>query len=368
MASNIPQQRKRRIRKPPRTTTNSRQFDIFRSIRTTDGKENHSNAIEEWYSIPKYFLGSKANKLRNADGSAKPYTWQYTHTDNNKNTIERTITIHPAYVEQNDGNHKAFFPGPTEELVEEALMKIYIEQRHSIHDVNRQESWILFSLSMIAKELKKRGRTRNINEIKQAIDILNTATISIKENGILRFRGTVLSELRQVNKVQYDNNQEPWCALLPSFYSRAINYLEYRQFNYSRYMLCDSQLTRWLYKRLIFRYRNASMINDYHFSYNEIKQTSGLLEIDPRKGRQKMINSLNELVSLEVIRKTYDIDITRNPGSKSIHKIVYTVQATRAFIAEQINANERLKHQREETAPPQETINITPEQQNTNRL
>ena len=333
-------------RKPPADPTPSRQFDLFRSFLEYDNKYDHSNTLEQWDSIPKYFLGGKAETLRNADGSAKPYTWSYNYKDNHNNTNQRIVVIHPAYVKMPDGSYKAFFPGSTEELVEEALMKIFTEQHQSIHDINRNESWVFFSLSMITKELKQRKRSRSIDEIKRAIDIMSTSVISIEQNSVQRYRGVILSELRQVDKTTYDKTKQMWAALLPSFYSRAINYLEYRQFNYTRYMQFNSQLTRWLYKRLIARYRHASNIKDYHLSYQEIRQASGLLEIDERKGRQKMIACLNELVKRGVIRKSYKA--TEKKNGQKITNVTYNFYAAAAFIAEQITANERLKQHRKE--------------------
>ena len=51
-------------------------------------------------------------------------------------------------------NTKLFFPGVTEELIEEALKKIFSDQQYAIHDPEKTESWIRFTLGMIQKALK----------------------------------------------------------------------------------------------------------------------------------------------------------------------------------------------------------------------
>ena len=89
------------------------------------------------------------------------------------------VKIQPALIEQEEGNYKAFFPSLTEELVEEALTKFFTEQQYGIHDPKNSESWVKFSLSMIHKELKARGRERNRNQIKRAIEIMSSCVITL---------------------------------------------------------------------------------------------------------------------------------------------------------------------------------------------
>ena len=89
---------------------------------------------------------------------------------------------------------------------------------------------------------------------------------------------------------------------LPLFISHAINQLEYRQFNYDRLMSCNEPLTRWLYKQLIHRFRQASFMNDYHFMYSNLERDSGLLQLGrSNDNRRKVSAALDELVSRSVL-------------------------------------------------------------------
>ena len=153
---------------PPKKAIKSLQFDLFTQFITNEPSEV-SNTVEIWESIPKYFFTSKqVEKLRTKTGHADPYKWEY-HRDG----VLYAVKIQPALIEQGDGNYKAFFPSVTEELVEEALKKIFSDQQYGIHDAYNDESWVRFTLKMIQKELKARGRSRDINQIKQAIEVMS---------------------------------------------------------------------------------------------------------------------------------------------------------------------------------------------------
>ena len=143
----------------------------------------------------------------------------------------------------------------TEEVVEEAIKKIFSDQNCGMHNVNKSESWVRFSLRMIYAELKKVGKTRNITEIKQAIEVMSSCLITLYQNNKEVWKGAVLQDLVTVGRKDYiANTESSHIARLPLFISDSINKLEYRQFNYQRLMNCKNQLSRWIYKKLINNY------------------------------------------------------------------------------------------------------------------
>ena len=99
---------------------------------------------------------------------------------------------------------------------------------------------------MLQKELKDRGRGRNINKIKHAIEVMSSCVIVLYREGKEVWRGTILQDLVTVGRDEYlaDTNAQH-IARFPLFISHAINQLKYRQFNYCRLMSCNDQLTRW---------------------------------------------------------------------------------------------------------------------------
>ena len=219
-------------KKPPTVLIDSPQYNLFSQFVTNDPSEV-SNTVEFWESIPKYFFShQQVEKLRTEKGLAEPYKWSYFFND-----TPFTVKIQPALIEQKNGGYKAFFPGVTEELVEEALKKILTDQNYGLHDPKNAETWIRFSLSMLEKELKDRGRGRNRNKIKHAIKVMSGCIITLYREGEEVWTGSILQDLVTVNREKYlSDTDAQHIARLPLFISHAINKLEYRQFNYARLM------------------------------------------------------------------------------------------------------------------------------------
>jgi len=209
----------KQMKKPPKDPIKSLQLDLFSQFVTND-QSQVSNTIELWERIPKYFFTAKqVEKLRTIDGLAEPYEWAYTENGN-----EYTVSIQPALIKQKDRKYKAFFPGVTEELVEEALKKIFSDQQYAIHDPEKTESWIKFTLGMIQKALKTKGRSRSIDEIKQAIEVMNKCNIALYKNKKEIWSGAILQDLVTVGREEYlASTDTHHIARLPLFISHSIN-------------------------------------------------------------------------------------------------------------------------------------------------
>jgi hypothetical protein len=325
------------VKKPPKEIVQSIQFDLFSQFLAND-QSKVSNTVEVWESIPKYFFTPKqVEKLRTNEGLAKPYKLDYIY-----NGIFCSVKIQPALIEQEEGSYKAFFPSLTEELVEEALTKFFTKQQYGIHDPKNTESWVKFSLSMIHKELKSRGRERNRNQIKHAIEIMSSCIITLYKEDKEIWKGSILQDLITIGREEYiEDTKAQHIARLPLFISHSINNLEYRQFNYDRLMSCNEQLTRWIYKQLIHRFRQANLLNNYHFMYSNLSRDSGLLQqATEGRNRQKVKSSLDELIKIGVL-----INFKNNPIMKGrkIIDVKYIVTPTSDFITEQKAANKRSK-------------------------
>jgi len=322
-------------KEPPEKWEINKQLELFGNFLTNDNK-SVSNTIEFWEGIPKYFINSKQQeKLRTEAGHADPQKREYI-----KDGITYIAKIQPALIEQPDGTYKAFFPSVTEELIEETLKKIMSDQRYITQDANQAETWVKFSLHMIQKELKEHGKARSLDEIKHAIDVMSRSVIILFKGKKEIWTGAILQDLVTVDREEYKGNPTSLhVARLPLFISKAINHLEYRQFNYKRLMNSKNQLTRYIYKRLINKYTHANYLNDYHFLYSKIKKESGLLEAkEERENRRKLKNALDELIKIGVI---YSYDAENKNEGKKIIDIKYTVKPSQEFISEQKAANKR---------------------------
>jgi len=154
------------------------------------------------------------------------------------------------------------------------------------------------------------------------------------------YSGPILSDLVTVNREEYLAESDSYhAARLPVFLSHSINRLQYRQFNYARLMGCNEQLARWLYKRLVHRYRHASLMDTYHFLFSDVRQASGLLQqsrdID---NRRKLISALDELQAKSVLLR-YAVEELKD--GRRVVDVKYTVTAAPEFVMEQKAANKR---------------------------
>lgn len=310
------------------------QMDLFTRFLTND-QSQVSNTVEIWESIPKYFFTARqVEKLRAADGSAKPYRWSFTY-----NGQPCMVRVQPAYIDEEGGASRAYFPSVTEELVEEALKKILTMQNMGMHDVEKSETWVRFTLRMIQRELKARNKSRSIAQIKHAIDVMSSCVLTVLVNDKEVWRGAILQDLVTVDRSDYLADIEAHhVARLPLFITNAINKLEYRQFNYDRLMGCKEQLSRWIYKRLINRYKQASVRDGYHFMYSDLLHSGLLQQASDDKNRSKVRSALNELEKCHVVLSWRE-EVVKD--GKKIVDAKYVVTAHPDFTREQKASNKR---------------------------
>jgi hypothetical protein len=326
---------------PPAQSIKSLQFDLFGEF-VTNNKSEVSNTVEIWERIPKYFPARTLEKLRSGDGQPDPYEWEYIE-DNHK----YMVVIQPALIKEN-GRYKAYFPSTTEELIEEALKKIISDQQYGIHDPKNVETWVRFSLSMLCRELKDRGCTRSRAEIKHAIEVMNKCNVSFLKEGKEIWSGAILQDLVTVGREDYlADTDAHHVARLPIFISLAINCLNYRQFNYTRLMNCNSPLSRWIYKQLIHRFKQANLFNDYHFMFGDLKGCGLLQQTRESDNRRKALEALDELISRGVL--TRYIAQERKEGRKIVN-VKYTLFPSGDFIKEQKAAGKRVTDNEEKAS------------------
>jgi len=331
------------VKLPPSTAMKSLQYDLF-SFYVANDLNEVSSTVEFWDSIPKYFLTAKQiEKLRTSTGHADPYEHEYIiNLRNHEKTsiLPYKVEIQPALIKQADGNYLAFFPTKTEETIEEVLKKIFSDQQYGIHDPDNMESWVKFSYSMIRRELYRMGRGLRYDQIKHSLMVMSKSVITVKEDGKEIYSGSILQDYCSIDRNKYlDHTQALHAARLPVFISHSLNSLQYRQYNYARFMECKEQLTRFLYKRLVNRFVQANYMNEYSFRYSDIKQASRLLHyIRERDNRIKVMSAFDELKERGVI---LSYQVAEKKKGRKITDVVYTITSAPDFIREQKASNKR---------------------------
>lgn len=332
-------------KKTPPAPVKSAQFDLFSSF-FGDSKDL-SNTIELWDAIPKYAVSQKQqNHLRDGKGNLPLHDQQFEYRPTGRgqpDAVRCTITIQPASIRNTDGTVTQYYPSTDEELIEEVLKKIFTDQRFGIHAPDRNESWVRFSLGMIYRELKARGKSRSYPEIIKSLEILARSVYAVQIEGPskkLAYENTILSNMTRTTRADYlEDTKALWCAQLPALVSKSINELTYRQFNYATLMSLSMPLSRWLHKRLSHNYINAGMLQPYNILFSSIHRDSGLLHHVKQSINIKTAESaLEELKEKNVL---WWFKKEERKQGRAVRDALYTLQPTNDFIAEIKAANAR---------------------------
>ncbi len=337
---------KKAVSKVPAKAGRSLQYDLF--ITFFGDAAELSNTIELWDAIPKYAvsLRSQAAK-RGSEGRLPVHEHRFVYTTRRGGQRSQNscrVAIQPASVKTKEG-YVDFYPSTDEELIEEVIRKIFADQQCGVHDPDNTESWVRFSVQMIRRELKARGKTRSLDEIKHSITILSKTHVSLylDDSDDAVYSAPILSDVTRVTREKYLNDTSmTWVARLPALISKSVNELTYRQFNYGVLMSLSSQIARWLHKRLSHSYTNASFIDAYETLFSTIQRDSGLLTYTRTNDNLRALEAaFNELQASHVLHSWERADERR--VGRRIVDIKYCLHAHADFIKDVKAANARLK-------------------------
>lgn len=293
----------------------------------------YSSVLRFYDAIPKYVTNRKSIK-EIADIPIVEHQFEFEGVDYH-------VSIVPAIVKGADGKSKVCFAGEREEIIEDGLRKLAMNGNSRFLD---GEIGVIFTLYQLQKELKRMGHTYSIAQIKESIQIGNRSTMDVtKIDGAKVIASHYFPQVRMATRADIKKNgkagQEAYVTFHP-LVTAGINRGEYRQLNYNTLMGFKYPLTRWFYKRLCSRYRQANMHEPYHIDHERVMTESGI-------GRRKELRnevltverSLQELKDCGVI---FEHDTVRKCEGRRKNKItgaVYHLNATKAFGKEVTRAN-----------------------------
>jgi hypothetical protein len=316
------------------------QLSLFQAFlcNTEEERDQLSNTIELWDSIPKYATSQQAmNQIRTTEGLLPRLEKTFVYRKH-----EYRVRITPAILDAEGGGDRAYYPSASEELVEDALRKIAAEQYKGFFDKPEFRSGVVFSLGMLRKELKKRGHARSYQEIIRSLQTLAGSHIEIllpegKGFAITSF----LPSLATVSRARWQEDPDSrWVAHFHPLVTQSIDTLSYRQYNYHLMMSHSTQLARWLHKMLSHNYVNASYTVPYRASLSSIQRDSGLLECRRiNDDVRKLESALRELVDHKVLLN-FTREDRRGPRNK-ILDINYALTPHPHFVGEVKAANKR---------------------------
>lgn len=333
---------------PPIPTTSEHenaQMSLFRDFlyNREEERENLSNAIDLWDSVPRYSVSRQAmTKGRLHERFLEKYTTTFQHRG-----VTFTCTISPARIKDLDGKDRDFYPSATEELVEDALRKLAADQQSGFFDKPNYRSGVVFSLYALREELKRRGHSRSYQEIVMALDILSGAIIEIETKDTSRgeaiARSPYLPSLVAVSrKALEDDPKAKWAVQFHPMVTGSIDKVTYRQFNYHLMMSHSTQLARWLHKHLVLKFTFADHLKPFEVRYSTVKRDSGLLNGYAReRAAIAALESAFEDLKTRDILATFDrMDVTG--ARKKLLDVVFKVWPSFEFVREVKASNKRL--------------------------
>ncbi|WP_213664079.1 hypothetical protein [Stutzerimonas stutzeri] len=235
------------------------------------------------------------------------------------------------------------YPGLREELVEDALRKFSVS---GYGIVDGSQLRVRFTLRDLMLELKSLGHTFSCTEIKEALDILNRAHLSIKiesGNEMIEESSTYLPHLRFAHKRKVVDGEDVCIAQLHPLIVRAIRGGTFRLYGYRKSMELSSSLARIVHKHLSMYWVNASAAHPYSVNLLEtLRTTSRGVVARMNDNTRLMEKALEELIESRVLTH-FDKRVIRVPKSKAIADVVYTVFPTNEYVGTIIKSHQNLK-------------------------
>jgi hypothetical protein len=332
------------------------EVNIFRDFlhNTYDELLSLSNTVKLWDCIPKYSLSQvEQNRMRSKDGQLPVYRKEFRFMD-----CDYCILITPAFLSIEDG--RAYFPSANEELVEDALRKMATLQNQCFFDKEKASCGITFTLHQLRTELKKQGHSRSYQEVVKSLLILARSDIEIyaKNSGGQGFSIEKFIRISSFSSnTELDNSESRWVAFFHPLVYKAMNDIEYRQFNYRQMMQLKTHLARWLYKRLAYYYTNAAHTVPIKLSLAHIREESGMLERSRSNDAIKELEAVFEVfMTIKVFNSFKRIKDIRGERNKVID-IIYEAHPHSDFIKSVKAANKRQSDGREKRQ--QKTVGLT---------
>jgi hypothetical protein len=326
------------------TKTHPEQLVLFQTFLCDEedhghGDDKYSNTIELYDAIPKYFSNPRLMDRLRKDGKYLPMLERlFKHRGESY-----TVKIWPARLEDSRGGEKHYYPGPREELVEEALRKLACDHLNGVYLGDL--AGVQFTLYELTKELKSRGHDIKYTSLIEALRICHRIDLSVyKGDGKIVLEAPIFPILLLGSKKDWlKAPKETRCYVqFHPLITQCISQLTYRQFDYGAYMTYKHRLSRWLHKRLSHTYTQAGFLSPYTIRMSTIMRDSGTYQAADQHENMRRINeALTELNDRQVLLSITK-DMVRGPRNRIVD-VKYTMLPTIDFIEEMKKANRRAK-------------------------
>jgi len=324
----------------PPVSSRPAQLSLFEHVASRD----HTNSFALYDIMPKWTANAPTTRRNHVSETYKyrPILRRVFIYDK----IEGTLTITPARLD-NNGISVDYYPGAREELVEAALRKIAIAQRRTTL-FEGPAVGVRFTLSHLRRELRRESKDRySLRQVHQALQIMHHCNICLTYDD--KTISAPILPVIAIRQAQSDGECETYATFHP-LVTRGILDTQWRQINHCTLLLIDDCLARWLFKRLVHKFTQASLFGDpYNISATRIIRDSGVSYTRQRDALAAIHAAFERLKQARVISK---VQINRMTGQRGkIEDEIYKIFPTTEFVREQKCANALAREVREGRGP-----------------
>jgi hypothetical protein len=296
---------------------------------------DYSHLVELYDAIPKYHWGrTERTNGKFLQSLEREFVYQ-----GNK----YTVLISPArLVKLKDGKvveEKEFYPGPREEIIEDALRKLACDGAGlMLADDQGEEAGVVFSLYGLQKELARMGHKLNIPDIKDGIMVCAKSHLEVRSaDGKDLLMSPIFSTVGLSTREEWIERGKDAKAFVRfnPLVSRSIKNRTFRQFNYLLSMKYRYALARWIHKRISYHFRQASRLETYNILLTSVIRDSGVTRYEKISNNNRDVKKgLDELIEKEVLSQYEDQVIYEDGRRNRIADVKYILYPHPSFIAE----------------------------------
>ena len=305
--------------------------------------KSYSSTIELYDAVPKYVYEKRLKRIEGRFLETIRRRFEFRGKGFN-------VKISPARVETRNGKEKDYFPGLREELIEDALRQMITSQKSGVYLDNSAS--VTFTLYQLQKELKNRGHSYDLAQIKQGLFICSQTQITLEsEKGDAVLTGSLFENigLRTMNDWRGKGEKTRCFVIFNIMVTKSIKDHTFRPLNYVKCMSYNNTLARWLHKRLNHQYTQASHNAPYNILLTTIIRDSGRKRYAAlRNNRRQVVKAINEMVEKEVLNRFEEKEIREG---RALTDVKFTLYPSPIFIKEVKAVNAKIKKLRELGGP-----------------
>ncbi len=349
-----------------------RELPLFDGFFSAD--KNESRTFEIFDALPKYVY-AKVRKAKDLTPITKTITLRRRNESGKQEELQVQVTLSAAVIKGQDGTGQAIYPGAREELVERAIRKLAVQQvvntgLHTVPQSGAQIIRVSFTLYQLRKELTSQGHGFKVVELKEALEVLNKATVNLacsKDRTLHGISSAVFSNYTYVYDEDDDSGQSSKVSVdYHPLATQAIINLAFYPINYQRVMSMASPLARWLATRLSHRFRQATKTafvdgGSYQISLETILSESGIARASRLRDNVATVReALAQMVKENMLHgmRPFQEDLTyaSTKGRKKVTDVVWQLFPSRQFAQEIIQGNVEMNQWRNKHQTPKKVL------------